>query len=267
MRCPCRTRSTICIRSFTCGPCRARTSWTSPVTSEIPKEASDVANAVANRYETLREVGIEQIFAAKEHIIEREIAEQTKVVAQKSAALEGIRSQLHSQGIDIAPGAAGLIKADLAAQKSGSSAQVDALAPLRAAEGQLDAQQHALDDMQLKLRQEKTDDRLTESPVRIIALADPPEYPSAPNHALDLMIAMIEAACAAIVAAGAGRAGTLVFGATFAAGQPDQPAFRARRDLGRLLRSHHDPGARQVVRIELEVDVVAENEADELQPQ
>jgi len=171
------------------------------VASVIPKEASDLANAVANRYETVRELGAEQLFREKEHILGGEIAEQTKVVAQKSAATDTIRSQLETAGVHIAPGAAGLIQADLAAQKkSGASAQVDVLAPLRAAEAELDAEQHALDDLQLKLRQEKTDYHLTESPVRIIALADPPEYPSAPNHALDLMIAVIEAASVAVVA-------------------------------------------------------------------
>lgn len=171
------------------------------VTSIIPKEAADLANAVANRYLTMREVDAEVLFNQREHVIEGEIAQQTKIVAQKSAATDTIRSQLETAGAHIAPGAAGLIQADLAAQKkSGASAQVDVLAPLRAAQAQLDAQQHALDDLQLKLRQEKADYHLTESPVRIIALADPPEYPSAPNHALDLMIAVIEAACVAIVA-------------------------------------------------------------------
>ena len=170
------------------------------VVSEVPKEAADLANAVANRYDTVREVGIGQLFAEKQHLLEHDIAEQAKVVVQKSAAVEAIRSQLDRAGLHIASGAAGLIVADLAAQKSGSSAQVDALAPLRAAQAELDGQQHALDDLQLKLRQEKADDQLTESPVHIIALADPPEYPCAPSHTLDLMIAAIEAACVALVA-------------------------------------------------------------------
>lgn len=169
------------------------------VFSSVQKEAADIANAVANRYDTVREVGIGQLSVSKQHVLEGEIAEQAKVVAQKSAAVEAIREQLDKAGIHIAPCAAGLIAADLAAQKSGVSAQVDALAPLRAAQAQVDAQQRALDDLQLKLRQEKNNYQLTESPVRIIALADPPEYPSAPNHSLDLMIALAEAIALALV--------------------------------------------------------------------
>ncbi len=63
---------------------------------------------------------------------------------------------------------------------------------MRDAQSQFDAQQRALDDLQRQLLQAKVDHQLGQSPVIIIALAEPPEYPSAPNHSLDLMIAIAE---------------------------------------------------------------------------
>ena len=161
------------------------------VYSDVPRECSGIANAVAERYETERERSVDQLFTEKEHIMDGQIAQQAKVVAQKSDALGQVRLQLHSEGISVAPGAAGVITTDLAVQKSGSPAQVDALAPLRSAQAQLDAQQSALDDLQLRLRQLKNENQLTETPVKIISLASPPEYPCAPNHSLDLMVYLI----------------------------------------------------------------------------
>lgn len=161
------------------------------VSSDVPNEASQIANAIANRYETERERESDQLFREKVRILDGQIAQQTQVVAQKADAAAQIRAQLQHVGTSIAPGAAGLIEADLAAQKSGVQAQVDALAPLRAAQAQLDAQKAALDDLQLHLRQLKNANQLAEAPVRIVSLADPPEYASTPNHEFDLMLGAV----------------------------------------------------------------------------
>jgi uncharacterized protein involved in exopolysaccharide biosynthesis len=184
---------------FDCAP--GSSVITITVSSEVPKEASDVANAVADRYQSVREADSKRLFEARENVIGDEITEQENVAAQKLSAVETIRSQLDKAGIHIAPGAAGLIAADLAMQKNGSTAQVDALAPLRAAQAELDAQEKALDDLRLKLRQAKNDYHLTESPVRIISLADPPERPALPDVSLNLGRAAMEGAALAVAAA------------------------------------------------------------------
>lgn len=159
--------------------------------SEVPREAADIANAVADRYLTLRANDQNLAFADKERVLGQEVEQQQEVVGQKTAAIETIRSQLQQQGIQAVPGIAGLMAADLAAQKNGVPAQVEAFAPLHAAEAQLDAQQHALDALLLRQRQDKADYQLCPNPVRIIARAGPPEYPSSPNQSLNLMINIV----------------------------------------------------------------------------
>jgi hypothetical protein len=77
------------------------------VSSEVPKEASDVANAVADRYQSVREADSKRLFEARENVIGDEITEQENVAAQKLSAVETIRSQLDKAGIHIAPGAGG----------------------------------------------------------------------------------------------------------------------------------------------------------------
>jgi uncharacterized protein involved in exopolysaccharide biosynthesis len=144
------------------------------VCSQVPKEASDLANAVANRYKTVRDLAIDQLFLEKEQVLDNDIAQQKKVVA-------GL------QGSSLVLGGMGMITA----QPGGPSSQADVPAPLRAAQAQLELEQRALDDLQLRLRQEKTDHQLTRSPVEIMSLAYPPEYPSLPDHSFNLIIATI----------------------------------------------------------------------------
>ena len=157
------------------------------VSSQLPKEAADVANAVADRYLTVRGNEQDDAFAKKKRVLDDQIAQQQHVVDQKSAAVAAIRSQLHGAGIDVPP-AGGSIATELAAEKSGTPAQLDLFAPLRAAQAQLDTQQSALDALQLQLRQATTDYRLTPSPIVIITRAEPPEYPSLPNQSFNLIV-------------------------------------------------------------------------------
>jgi uncharacterized protein involved in exopolysaccharide biosynthesis len=171
------------------------------VSSEVPQEAADIANAVADRYFTLRSGDEDRAFAEKEQILGDEIKQQQQVVAEKAAAVEAIRSQLQQQGIQIGPGAAGIIAADLATQKNGDQAQIDSFAPLRAAQTQLDTQQRALDDLLLRQRLDKADHQLSPNPVQVIARAGPPEYPIKPDHVLDLAGNIETSSFVAVIAA------------------------------------------------------------------
>jgi polysaccharide biosynthesis transport protein len=63
-----------------------------------------------------------------------------------------------------------------------------ALVPFKDAERELDQQQTLLDALNVRLKQNKTDANLQESPVRIISRAEPPEYPTTPKKALNYVV-------------------------------------------------------------------------------
>jgi succinoglycan biosynthesis transport protein ExoP len=69
--------------------------------------------------------------------------------------------------------------------------QTNALVPFRDAERQLDQQQSLLDALTVRLKQVIADSQLQESPVRIISLAVPPEYPSKPNKSLNMAVSIL----------------------------------------------------------------------------
>jgi len=67
----------------------------------------------------------------------------------------------------------------------------NALVPFRDAQRQLEQQQTLLDALNVRLKQNIADSQLQESPVRIIARAEPPESPSKPNKNLNMAVSVL----------------------------------------------------------------------------
>jgi succinoglycan biosynthesis transport protein ExoP len=76
------------------------------VSSEVPKECADVANAVADRYKTMRDVEEDQRNSRGTDSLRDQIAQQQKVVDDRKAAVEKMRQDLGAQHIEIPGGAA-----------------------------------------------------------------------------------------------------------------------------------------------------------------
>lgn len=72
--------------------------------SEVPKEAADIANAVADRYKAMRDAEQGQRTNKGADTLRGQIAEQQKVVDEKRAAMENLRQELGKQGVEINPG-------------------------------------------------------------------------------------------------------------------------------------------------------------------
>ena len=165
------------------------------VASESPKEAADIANAIADRFQVLRWNETGQRMNRARDALSQEMAGQQKVIDEKKAGLEKIRLELAQKGIVISPGVASLVAADLAARKldaaTGSRQNASALQPLRDLQGQVDQQQSVLDDMNVRLKQVIADGRTQAETLKIVSRAMPPESPSLPNHPLDLGMAMV----------------------------------------------------------------------------
>jgi len=77
------------------------------VSSEVPKECADVANAVADRYKTMRDVEEDQRNNRGIDSLRDEIAQQQKVVDDRKTVVEQMRQDLGKKGIEI-PGGAGI---------------------------------------------------------------------------------------------------------------------------------------------------------------
>jgi uncharacterized protein involved in exopolysaccharide biosynthesis len=174
------------------------------VSSTVPKEAADVANAIADRYEVMREAEKDQVNKRSEDALRDQIAAQQKVVDEKKAAMEDLRVELGQKGIQVSPGAGGLIEADLDARRKdlaakGGQENANALEPFRDIQHQFDQQQGVLDELNVRLKQVMTDNHLQESPVRIISRAEPPEYPSLPDNALNLAFSALVGIVLALV--------------------------------------------------------------------
>ncbi len=165
------------------------------IASESPKEAADIANAIADRFQVLRWNETGQRMNRAKDTMTGQIADQQKVIAEKKAALEKIRLELAQKGIVISPGVAGLIAADLAARKldaaTGSQQNASALQPLRDLQEQIDRQQSVLDDMNVRLKQVVADGGIEEETLKIISRAEPPEYSSLPNYPLNIAVAAV----------------------------------------------------------------------------
>ena len=136
--------------------------------SDLPHEAADIANAVADRYKTMREV--EEFQRSNEGIdaLKDQIAQQEKSVADKKAAL-------------------------------GKIAQSQSTAYLNA-QRDLDQQQCLLDVMNTRLRQDDSDPPLQQSPVQIICRAVTPEYPTRPNRTFCLVVTTVVAGLLSVMA-------------------------------------------------------------------
>jgi len=75
------------------------------VSSEVPKECSDVANAVADRYKTKREIDEEQRVNRGTDVLRDQIAQQQKIVEDARKKVEDMRQDLNKRGIDVPGGA------------------------------------------------------------------------------------------------------------------------------------------------------------------
>jgi succinoglycan biosynthesis transport protein ExoP len=71
------------------------------VTSEVPKECMDVANDLANRYKTSRDVEEDERVNRGTQVITDQITQQQAVVDKQRAAVEKMRTDLANRGIDI----------------------------------------------------------------------------------------------------------------------------------------------------------------------
>lgn len=138
------------------------------VASEVPKEAADISNAFVDRYKVVRETEIDDAQAGTENVLKAQIAEQQKAVDEKKNAVDAMRTKL-------AGGTSEVAAADAAA--------------FREMEQQLTTQQGVLDSLGVQMRQLIADHKVAERPVRIISRAEPPEYPSLPDHTTNLCYA------------------------------------------------------------------------------
>jgi capsular exopolysaccharide synthesis family protein len=283
------------------------------VSGEVPKECSDIANAVANRYKTMRDVAEETLSNSGISVLRDQIAQQEKTVEDQTNKVEQMRQDLLKKNITMTGGLnesttqrreselddrskelqaakvdydarmvllnkvinlpddefittleglgrtqadiAGLrtdiaheqtditnllsdgfdqnhprvvsMQAEIAAKQKQEaeliaglrrSMQVDAdmaksriqllqsevdsltklvteqassdLVPFRDAERQLDVGRSMLDALRIKLQQDQIDVTMHESPVVIISLADPPEYPTSPKKSLNMIVSI-----------------------------------------------------------------------------
>ena len=284
------------------------------VSGEVPKECSDIANAVANRYKTMRDVAEETLSNSGIGVLKDQIAQQEKTVEDQTAAVETMRQDLYQKkGITFDSGVSeaatqrkqgdlddrskelqaakidydarmvllnqvikladdefittleglGRTQPDISALRSDiaheqtditnllsdgfdqnhprvvsmqaeiaakqkqeaeliaglrRSMQVDAdmaksriqllqtevdaltkevtedtsssLVPFHEAERQLDVAHSMLDALRIKLQQDQIDVTMHESPVVIISLADPPEYPTFPKKSLNMIVSI-----------------------------------------------------------------------------
>jgi capsular exopolysaccharide synthesis family protein len=284
------------------------------VSSEVPKECSDIANAVANRYKTMRDVAEEQLSNSGINVLKDQISQQEKIVEDQTTKVEQMRQDLYkNKGITFDSGVSeattqrkqgelddrtrelqaakldydarmvllnkiinlpddefistldglGRNQGDIATLRSEiaheqtditnlladgfdlnhprvvsmqaeidakkkqlsdliaglrRSMQVDAdmaqsriqllqkevdtltkdvteqttddLVPFHDAQRQLDVARNMLDALRIKLQQDQIDVTMHESPVVIISLADPPEYPTSPKKSLNMIVSI-----------------------------------------------------------------------------
>lgn len=71
------------------------------VSSEIPKECADIANALADRYKTMRDVEEDQRTQRGADTLRDQIKEQQKAVDDQRAALEKMRQDLGAKGVEL----------------------------------------------------------------------------------------------------------------------------------------------------------------------
>jgi len=70
-------------------------------TSELPTEAADIANALADRYKTMRDVQEDQRNSAGADSLRDQIQQQQKVVDEKKEKVDQLREQAAKDGVDL----------------------------------------------------------------------------------------------------------------------------------------------------------------------
>ena len=99
------------------------------VSSEVAQEAADIANAIADRYKTVRQVSEDQRNTRGEESLQEQIDQQQKVVDAKRAVLDKMRADAAASGVDLTQpgsGAGDRTETDLdERQKDLLSAKVD----------------------------------------------------------------------------------------------------------------------------------------------
>jgi uncharacterized protein involved in exopolysaccharide biosynthesis len=131
------------------------------VSSDEPTEAAAIANAIADRYKTMRDSDEAQRSNRSTDVLRDQIARQQKVVDEAKATVEKMP---HDQ----------------------STTHLDA-------QRNLEQQQNLLDALNLRLKQDMADNQLRESPVRIISRAQPPQFPSRPNRNVAYLVTFVAA--------------------------------------------------------------------------
>ena len=163
------------------------------VSGEVPKEEADIANAIAVQYKTMRDEEEEQEGARsdpKRVQLREQIVVQQKLVDEKIADLAKLRQTLEMK--DDETGKEEVRSPD--GKLDPLAPQADAYVPesIREAQREIEKQLSVLDALNVRLKQVDADRIVVNSPVRIISRAEPPEYPSLPNHMMDISVAFVE---------------------------------------------------------------------------
>ena len=90
------------------------------ISSEVPRECSDVANALADRYKTMRDVEDEQRNDRGIDALNDQISQQQKVVEDARAKVEKMRQDLGNRGIEVPSGGDMTERAESDLQKKNS---------------------------------------------------------------------------------------------------------------------------------------------------
>ena len=77
------------------------------VSSEIPQEAADIANALADFYKTKRDIELAQQTTRGSDSVREQIAQQQKIVDDKRALVDQLKADAEAHGVDINPTSAG----------------------------------------------------------------------------------------------------------------------------------------------------------------
>jgi capsular polysaccharide biosynthesis protein len=148
--------------------------------SDVPQEAADIANAVADRYQFQRETDESARKERAKQAFQQEIDLQQQVVAAKEDTLEKIRADLLRKGISVS--------------HTGTDPEDIDLQAYRSARRDLDRQRALLDAFVQHLRQVSDEFQLEESPVRIVKRAAAPPIQGRPNEKVEQIVAILIAA-------------------------------------------------------------------------
>jgi len=162
------------------------------VSGEDPNECAAIANAVADRYQAMRDTEVDQRVPGDEDSLREQLAEQEKVVADKRAALEKMRQELAQFGITEQSGTISPVS-----QEKNAQVTVE-LRRFREIEHEFELQETILDDLTIRLHQVSPD---LKSPIRIISRAVPPTEPITPNRNFDLIVTVVVAAVVSVTTA------------------------------------------------------------------